>query len=238
LTEISGLAALQSPENDKDRIAWLRIALFYLAALAITFAAAQMPATSRISGYTVDGGLLIGLGPLIATLLTCALFRQQLPSLFGDKRTIGIAALAAPVVATAILGFPKLAEPGLAGVIFGASIIVYCLCEEAGWRGFLTGALAKLKNWHADLLSAALWFAWHFTFMPELYDPDYVIGFTAAIFAGAFGLAETRRRTGGFALAAGWHAAVKLAVLGSYAIPLFVILAILTWRSKPDRAVS
>jgi uncharacterized protein len=211
------------------------IVLFYVAALVLSFAAAQLSAPSKVGNFPIDKGLLIGLGPLVATLLACLVFQLRLPSLLGKKPLIGVAALLAPLLAAMIAGFTKGAAAGLAGLIFGASVVLYCICEEAGWRGFLTGSLSTLKNWHADLLTGVLWFAWHFTFMPELYDPKYLVGFVAAIVAGSFGLAEARRRTGGYALAAGWHAAVKLLVFGPYAIALFVVLIGLTWASKPSK---
>jgi membrane protease YdiL (CAAX protease family) len=209
------------------------IVAFYLVALGVSFAAAQLAPISSFGGFRIDGGLLIGIGPVLGTVLGCLILKQNLPSLFGHRFHVGLLALLAPIILTAVTGFSQIAPSGIAGLIFGASIVLYCLCEESGWRGFLTSNLAWLKDWHADLLSGALWFAWHFTFMSELYDPSYTIGFVAAIVAGAFGLAEARRRTGGFALAAGWHAAVKLLPIGPLAFGLIALLAILTWRSKP-----
>lgn len=214
------------------------IGAFYLVALGVSLAAARSLPIASIGNYKIDGGLLIGLGPVLGTLLGCLILKQKLPSLFGQLRHVGLLALLAPILLTTITGFGQTAATGIAGLVFGASIVVYCLFEESGWRGFLTSNLTWLKDWHADLVSGGLWFAWHFTFMPELYDPSYTIGFTAAIIAGAFGLAETRRRTGGFALAAGWHAAVKLLPIGPLAFGLMALLALLTWRSKPSHSIS
>lgn len=203
--------------------------------IGVSLAAAQLAPTNFLGGYRTDGGLLIALGPVAGTLVGCLFLRQALPSLFGHHFYVGIAALLVPIVVTAIAGFGKIAAPGITGLVFGVSIVVYCICEEIGWRGFLTTNLAWLKNWHADVLSGVLWFAWHLTFMPELFDPTYTLGFTAAIIAGAFGLAETRRRTGGFALAAGWHAAVKLFPVGPLAFGVIALMAFLTWQSKNDK---
>jgi hypothetical protein len=208
------------------------IAVFYAFAVGLSYAAAQLPATNSIAGFRMDGGLLIGLGPLLGTVAACIVLRQAFPSLFGHEWKAGVLAMAVPIVLAAIVGFGKTVPAGIAGLIFGASIVVYCLCEEAGWRGFLTGNLLWMKEWHADLLTGILWFAWHFTFMPEMYDPDYLPGFTAAIIAGSFGLAATRRFTGGFALAAGWHTAVKLTPIGPLAFVYIAFLAYLTWQAK------
>jgi hypothetical protein len=210
----------------------IAIALFYTLALGLSFAAAQLPATNVIGGYRMDGGLLIGLGPLVATTAACLLLRQKFPSLFGRDLAIGALALLVPIGLAALVGFGKAIPAGIPGLIFGASIVVYCICEEAGWRGFLTGNLVWMKEWHADLLTGVMWFLWHFTFMSEMYDPDYLPGFTAAIIAGSFGLAATRRFTSGFALAAGWHTAVKLTPMGSLAFVFIAFLALLTWRAK------
>jgi membrane protease YdiL (CAAX protease family) len=214
----------------------IAIAFFYVIALGLSFAAAQLPPTDVVAGFRVDHGLLIGLGPLIATVIACLVLRQRFPSLFGHALPIGLLALLVPIVLVAFTGFGGIAAAGIPGLVFGASIVVYCLCEEAGWRGFLTTNLSWMKEWHADLLSGGLWFGWHFTFMPELYDPSYTMGFVAAILAGAFGLAATRRFTGGFALATGWHAAVKLFPIGPLAFGLIALLAVLTWQAKKASA--
>ena len=226
MNEISG-AAESAPKR-----AIVAVAAFYLVAVGISLAAAGFPATDFIGQYRVDGGLLIGLGPLLGAVVGAILLRQRFPSLFGSNFIIGTLALLAPSALTAITGFGALASPGVPGFIFAASIMVYCICEEAGWRGFLTANLAWMKDWHADLLSGVLWFAWHFTFMRELYDPSYLTTFVPAIIAGAFGLAATRRMTGGFALASGWHAAVKLLPIGAPAFALLAFLAVLTWWGK------
>lgn len=210
----------------------IAIAVFYALALGLTFAAAQLPATNVIGGYRMDGGLLVGLGPLVATIAACLLLKQKFPSLFGHDLAIGVLALLVPIGLAAFVGFGKAIPAGIPGLMMGASIVVYCICEEAGWRGFLTSNLQWMKEWHADLLTGVMWFAWHFTFMSEMYDPDYLPGFTAAIIAGSFGLAAARRFTGGFALAAGWHTAVKLTPIGPLAFVFIAFLALLTFRAK------
>jgi uncharacterized protein len=225
------LPASADTQSAKARLI-LAVTGFYVVAIVVSLAAAQFGPLRNLGDFRVDQWLHVGVGPLAGTLVGCALLRQKLPSLFGHNAKVGAVALAAPIMSTSIAGFGNLAASGMAGLIFGLSIVVYCICEEIGWRGFLTSNLAWLKDWHADLLTGALWFAWHFTFMPELRDPSYAIGFTAAIIAGAFGLAEARRRTGGYALAAGWHAAVKLLPIGPLAYGLLGLLLILTWRSK------
>jgi membrane protease YdiL (CAAX protease family) len=208
------------------------ITVFYAVAIVVSFMAAQLGPLKALGGFRIDPWLLVGLGPLAGTIAACLLLRQKLPSLFGRNLSVGAVALLAPVILTGFVGFGGLATAGATGLIFGLSIVVYCVCEEIGWRGFLTGNLGWLKEWQGDLLTGALWFAWHLTFMPELRNPSYTIGFVAAIVAGAFGLAEARRRTGGYALAVGWHAAVKLLPIGALAYGLLGFLLILTWRSK------
>ncbi len=214
----------------------IAIITFYVVAILFSFAAAKLGPIKAFGDFGVDQWILVGVGPLAGTIIACLLLRQRLPSLFGRDLPIGTVALLVPVILTTITGFGKLAMPCTAGLIFGLSIVVYCLCEEIGWRGFLTGNLDWLKQWQADLLTSVLWLAWHLTFMPELRNPSYALGFTAAIVAGAFGLAEARRRTGGYALATGWHAAVKLLPLGPFAYGLLGLLIFLTWRSKKVEA--
>ncbi len=73
------------------------------------------------------------------------------------------------------------------------------IAEETGWRGLLQPELDKrMKYPFSVLLTAAIWFVWHF---PVFIDPtsnhygDSVIGFGITIFIWAFALAAIYKST-------------------------------------------
>lgn len=84
------------------------------------------------------------------------------------------------------------------------------IAEETGWRGLLQPELDKrMKYPFSVLLTAAIWFVWHF---PVFIDPtsnhygDSVIGFGITIFIWAFALAAIYKATKSVIACAVYHA--------------------------------
>lgn len=84
------------------------------------------------------------------------------------------------------------------------------IAEETGWRGLLQPELDKKMRYpFSVLLTAAIWFVWHF---PVFIDPtsnhygDSVIGFGITIFIWAFALAAIYKATKSVIACAIYHA--------------------------------
>lgn len=84
------------------------------------------------------------------------------------------------------------------------------IAEETGWRGLLQPELDKrIKYPFSVLLTAAIWFVWHF---PVFLDPtsnhygDSIIGFGITIFIWAFALAAIYKSTKSVIACALYHA--------------------------------
>ena len=51
------------------------------------------------------------------------------------------------------------------GFIVGASLTLYAVCEEFGWRGFLQNEFANLKPFLRAIIIGSFWYLWHLSFI-------------------------------------------------------------------------
>ena len=212
------------------------IGAFFVVACAWSWFAARWLVLTIPLGETtlrIDDSIAVGFGPAIGALVASVVFGSSWrPSVrFAARPAIIVAALGVLVLTTAVLGMarPHLGKH-LDGLSFAITVIVYCFGEELGWRGWLQSRLAGASTWKIAAITAPLWYAWHWTFLGDLYaSAKFAAGFGAAIAVASFGLAAAARRTGGYGIAVVWHAAVKL-FLQPASIPiLLATAAAATW---------
>lgn len=175
-------------------------------------------AGALVAGY-VAGGLVFILSPLVAAVIVRALGGDGLRSLgvgiHGPLAWNLLAILIFPVAMAVAVGTGILTggvEPGpngTAAFIAWAALanlaprMLFAACEEFGWRGYLTPALAangypRLVN---HLVVGLIWAAWHVPYI--LATPGYFQGsgwlfaplFLVGVLAMAVILGETRLRT-------------------------------------------
>jgi hypothetical protein len=123
---------------------WLRIALFYATALAIS-------GLSRLYWHTGEATtegrgalgmymhLIAGAGPALGAAAVWLLFRyRSRMSLGGTNLPLAMAMIVIPALVMGGIGIPNAfgVEPHLFGVHMGVWIALYALLEEIGWRGY------------------------------------------------------------------------------------------------------
>lgn len=196
---------------------WIAVALFWGAAcfwsaLASNINAIRLPAT--IGGFKIDDSILVGLGPGIGALVA-AITRPQptyRPTFLGRRAVWTLIAMTAPIVTLAVWGLGRATSfnGNVAGAVFAATVVLYCIGEELGWRGYLFAQFAGLPLWQSALATAILWYGWHWTFLADtLLDPKVGPFFAAAVLLASFGLATAVMRTQAIGIAVAWHAAAK-----------------------------
>ncbi|MFZ4523153.1 MAG: CPBP family intramembrane glutamic endopeptidase [Bacteroidales bacterium] len=126
------------------------------------------------------GWILISLlrasGPLVGGILCINLFRNRYNRLITlTGRTLAGSAIyfGAPVLLIAILGINSsgASNSHLFGLLSGLTILLYCLFEEMGWRGFLQDAMRGVPNPYRFIVIGTLWYLWHLNFLsPELHS--------------------------------------------------------------------
>ena len=230
-----------APQQPTD---WIAIGLFVLVAYAWSFLAARQfvlvwPLTAPPP--RLDDSIVMGFGPALGGL-AAMLLRPGRGHGFGDL--LGFApqlaglALLAPALSLAVFGLNQAGwELHVNGMIFGLSVTFYCIGEELGWRGWLRTALGGESTMLRVGITFVLWFGWHWTFMAnELLNPVFALQFAVGIALGSYGLELAAWRSGGAALPAAWHAAVKATALPTQVAAMVTIIAWATFQSGRVRA--
>ena len=126
------------------------------------------------------GWILISLlrasGPLAGGIICIVIFRNKYErtiTLTGKSLAMSAIYFGAPVLLTSTLGITSSGEANshLFGLLSGLTLIVYCLFEETGWRGFLQDSMRGIPNPFRFILIGILWYLWHLNFLsPELHS--------------------------------------------------------------------
>ena len=205
--------------------------------------------------------LMIFYGPLeaIGVLAGALISRKWLAregklqiSAFGTSRKWSITMGVLPVILLFMVGVENKAgvEPHYYGLIAGISTLVYCFCEEIGWRGYLEEELKGQPELVRVLLIAGLWYIWHLTFLGNT-DLQHNIRFLGWLLLGSWGLGKIVHLTKSIAVSACFHMAInivmfngfirdglstahKIAILGILIISWIVILVL--WNSEKTLA--
>ncbi len=154
------------------------------------------------------------IGLLIGALISIHLLKKERNlhySLFGTSRKWSLIMLAVPVILLAIFGVNN--ENGLNihyyGIIGGIGTLIYCFCEEMGWRGYLQDELKSMKEWQSVLLIGFLWYFWHLPFVSNQNFMDNIQFLTWMIF-GSWGIGKVIDSTKSILAATCFHMIVNI----------------------------
>jgi membrane protease YdiL (CAAX protease family) len=178
------------------------ITLFYLIAISLRYyiAIIKPDFLSDLSIYLQI--LALGVGPLIGGLIVVKfLNRPNFLSLFslGFWRTIAIIAI--PVVLFSLVGILKTGVPYFTAPKIAATILLYALFEEFGWRGYLQSELSGMKNIYKYLIITVLWFVWHLNFELSINN----LLFFLLLFGGSYGIGLMADKSKSLVVAALFH---------------------------------
>ena len=133
-------------------------------------------------------------GRLVGALISIYLLKKERNlqySLFGTSRKWSLIMLIIPVILLGVFGIENenSVNTHYYGVIGGVSTLIYCFCEEIGWRGYLQDELGSIKEWQRVLLIGFLWYFWHLSFIlnQNFIDNTYFLGW---MIFGSWGLGK------------------------------------------------
>ena len=108
-------------------------------------------------------GMLGGIG----TLIYCFCEEIGWRGYLQDELKWSLIMLSIPVILLAIFGVDNENNINihLYGMLGGIGTLIYCFCEEIGWRGYLQDELKSVKEWKRILLIGFLWYLWHLSFI-------------------------------------------------------------------------
>lgn len=199
---------------------------------------------------------LEAIGLIIGAFISIHLLKKKRKlnySLFGTSRKWSLIMLAIPIILLALFGVSNRngVNTHYYGFVGGLATILYCFCEEIGWRGYLQDELKFIKEWKRVLLIGFLWYLWHLPFVSNI---DFIdnIQFLAWMIVGSWGIGKVIDSTKSVLSATCFHMIInimmfnglikdgiegtpKLVIVGSSIIIWIVILTI--WK-KETKAMS
>ena len=183
------------------------ITLFYIIAISLRYyiAIIKPDFLNDLSIYLQI--LALGIGPLIGGLIVVKfLKRPNFLSLFslGFWRTIAIIAI--PVILFSLVGILKTGIPYFTAPKIAATLILYALFEEFGWRGYLQSELSGIKKIYKYLIISVLWFVWHLNFELSINN----LLFFMLLLAGSYGIGLMANKSKSLVVAALFHSLSNL----------------------------
>jgi membrane protease YdiL (CAAX protease family) len=91
----------------------------------------------------------------------------------------------------------------------GIGTLLYCICEEFGWRGYLQDELKPLKEWQRVLLIGFLWYLWHLSFINN-QDILSNVKFLGWMILGSWGIGKVIDSTKSILAATSFHMIINL----------------------------
>ncbi|MCK9438036.1 MAG: CPBP family intramembrane metalloprotease [Synergistaceae bacterium] len=154
------------------------------------------------------------IGLLIGALISLYLLKKERKlsfSLFGTSWKWSLIMLSIPIILLAIFGVQN--ENGLNahyyGLIGGIGTLIYCFCEEIGWRGYLQDELKSVKEWKRVLLIGVLWYLWHLSFISNQNFIDN-IQFLGWMIFGSWGIGKVIDLTKSIIAATCFHMIINI----------------------------
>lgn len=154
--------------------------------------------------------LLVGVGPIVAALLSKYIFKNRgaFLSFWGNSPRKSALFLLLPIVT---VGYLLLSNEELQ-LTYGYTVqligmwLLYIVGEEFGWRSYLQEVVLKgVNDYQRALLIGIVWYLWHLSFIYIHYSPIKELVFIAVLLVGSFIALKVVQRTQSFATAIALH---------------------------------
>jgi uncharacterized protein len=179
------------------------IALFWIISIGFSYLAnIYIPKPIAQLFYPGLNVFSYGLGPTIGVLAIylLSLIRKQpfkIIGFFGSGTWYkSVTVFVVPIISMTFLSGGNY----LKSFLIGLSVLVYCVGEEIGWRGWLQTNLSHLKPNYSTLIVTTLWLFWHLSFQP------ISINFAVFLLLGSLGIGLATTKTQSILVAAAMHA--------------------------------
>jgi uncharacterized protein len=147
-----------------------------------------------------------GLGPTLATIVMY-LFTTNSQTRFLIYPFLGTGQKFKAILfyLIPIIGFMIFSEGNyLKAFLISTSILLYCLFEEIGWRGFVLSYLRFFNFYARTIVTYVMWLLWHFSFQAVTLE------FAAILFVGNFFINLSTRKSQSILVAATMHALINI----------------------------
>ncbi|WP_407354521.1 CPBP family intramembrane glutamic endopeptidase [Luteimonas sp. R10] len=194
------------------RTPWPQIAAFAVIATAVAYPFRNNVIDMKdrlVFGAPFLQAVLEGIGVLIAAAILTRGFRRfwRPATYLGDAPAHALVLWGIPVAVFGALGInnDNGVDPHLFGLALGATISVYCLLEETGWRGFLQNATTPLSRWKRYLVVGSIWYVWHLSFLDAQSSLASQVEFLLILIVASYLLGSLVEKTNSVLVAASFH---------------------------------
>ena len=178
----------------------LVIIVFYSIAVLLRYLTEYTALASHLGNKYYE--ILTGCGPAIGAVVSSKLFGIKIPlTLKGNFKNLLFPFLVYWLLPISLLSIYTYITANDIPVILISTILVYGLCEEIGWRGFLRQTLKPLPKFTGLLVLTTLWYIWHLNFG---LDASHLI-FFGILLLGSWGLGVVADKTNSLLALASFH---------------------------------
>lgn len=216
-------------------INWLRILLYYAAALGATYLVRKLPnLLNLLLTQLTDIPFSFNYNHGIALLLLSLLFYRLVPV---NKRVTfwginSFKSLLFPLVLFMTYGIYGIKndhgiDPHIWAILFCALAMGYNIMEEYAWRGYLVNNLEKTPVWIKSIISGVLWGIWHLFVFDNFDQYGGFAVFMVFCIIFSFILTFAVHRTGSVLVAAAIHTflvQMNLATLICFVLFMFLLV--------------
>ncbi len=210
-----------SHQPSTHKVSLVRILLFYGIAIVVSnlFRFDLFDLNVRLGswsglGYVIIRNVLEGSGVFIGALVGLHLLRKVRPveiSFWGSSRRAVLLMALVPFLLITMIGVRN--TFGINVHLFGAvatiAVLVYCVMEEYGWRGYLQQELGALRPWLKIVVIGGLWYFWHLSFL-ENTDVLANVMFFGTLVLGSWGIGQLAVLTRSIGASACFHFVVNI----------------------------
>lgn len=171
-------------------------------------------------GYVMIRNVLEGSGVFLGALVGLHLLRKVRPvgiSFWGLSRKRVLLMASLPFVLITAIGVRN--DYGINVHLFGAvttaAVLVYCVMEEYGWRGYLQQELGALRPWLKIVVIGGLWYFWHLGFL-ENTDVWANVLFLGTLVLGSWGIGQVAVLTRSIGASACFHFVVNITFFNAF----------------------
>jgi membrane protease YdiL (CAAX protease family) len=222
-------------------VPWKEVTVFFI--VAVLASAPFRLGLLSFEEYHLPYGLNVlykifrGVGPLIGYITVFYLLRSKVNkklTFLGENKVVGILSMLPIWIGLVVVGVENQENINkhFFGFISGFTLIMYALCEEYGWRGYLQQALEPIKLPTKIIIIGTLWYIWHLNFLnPNIAIKMHLIHYFSLL-AGTWGLLKISEVTSSLLFVSSVHLTFNILMdvdCSFYGkIGIFVI-SIITW---------
>ncbi len=200
------------------------IIVFYAIAIFLRYITEYTSLASNLDNKYYE--ILTGIGPAIGALVASKLFGFKISmTLKGDFKNLLIPFSIYWLLPMILISTYSYITTNDFSIMLCLTILVYGLCEEFGWRGFLQPALKFLPKFTGIFVLTILWYVWHLNFGLDLSH----LMFFGILLLGSWGIGVVADKTNSLLAVAAFHSLNNFYPKLDIAKAIIFIILILIW---------